>query len=112
MFKKEWGIETYWGCVRDSYVAKTLQIDMKNNLPELCHDSIEKTIYITRGILNLELNDAHSMIKKEIGLGPGKSYHIQSGLRHTYSARNGDVCFVEVLSYCETEKNKARNISE
>lgn len=105
-FEKDWGIETYWGCVKNKYISKTLQVNMNNRLPITCHKNVEKTIYITRGILSLEIINDDKTIKKITSLGPSNSYHIGSGVKHVYETKNGDVCFVEVLSYCINEKIK------
>ena len=105
-FEKDWGVETYWGCVKNKYISKTLQVNMKNRLPVMCHKSVEKTIYVSRGILNLEIINDDKTIKKVTGLGPGNSYHIDPGIEHAYETKNGDACFIEILSYCENEKIK------
>jgi mannose-6-phosphate isomerase len=97
--KKPWGREEIWGDLHGKYLGKTLHIDMKNRLSKQYHEKKEETIYVIRGVLTVEIDDAHSGVEKVFGLGPGQCYHIPPKTIHRFCAYSGDVVLAEVSTY-------------
>lgn len=81
---KPWGHELIWAST-DRYVGKILVILKGQRLSYQYHEKKTETIYLAKGLMELEHQDPYGERQKTI-LKPGDSFHIPVGLRHRMSA--------------------------
>ncbi len=92
--EKPWGYEIIWAHT-DSYVGKLLVIEAGKRLSLQKHLRKEESIYVVRGRLRLELEDAEGRMGSA-DLAPGEHLHIPAGRAHRFGAGDERVELVEV----------------
>lgn len=81
--EKPWGHELIWAHT-DRYVGKILHIAKGESLSYQYHQFKDETIYVLRGVLDLEVElDGE---RKVLTLKPGNSFHIVPGMKHRMAA--------------------------
>lgn len=80
---KPWGHELRWA-VTDRYLGKLIHVRRGHRLSLQLHERKDETIYISSGLLDLELEEDGRMRLRR--LGPGESAHIAPGRRHRFCA--------------------------
>ena len=86
---KPWGYELIWAHT-ESYVGKLLHINAGHRLSKQYHEEKEETLYVLKGILDLELDGS----KRHVS--PGEFFHIKPGVIHRFAANEADVELMEV----------------
>lgn len=81
--EKPWGYELRWA-VTDRYLGKLIHVNKGHRLSLQLHEHKDETIFISSGLLDLELEDAGRL--RVLRLGPGESAHIAPGRRHRFNA--------------------------
>jgi quercetin dioxygenase-like cupin family protein len=94
-----WGTELIWAQT-DKYIAKTLTIIPGQKTPKQYHRRKDKTIYVTKGTLVLELGSAGDMVRMVCHSGYRK--RISPGTIHRMSAPSTG-CVVQEVSTPELE---------
>jgi mannose-6-phosphate isomerase len=89
--EKPWGYEIVWAETKD-YVGKLLHINDGHRLSRQYHEIKEETIFVSSGILTLEIGEEPSTQTLTAGL----SYHVAPGTIHRFCACHGDVELMEV----------------
>lgn len=82
--EKPWGHEEVWA-ETDAYLGKILVIRAGHRLSLQHHVHKEETIRVLSGVLTLELEDDHGVLRTT-QLQPGDCAHIQPGRRHRFGA--------------------------
>ena len=84
--QKPWGYERIWAHT-DTYVAKYLFIEAGHKLSRQYHEHKDKTIYVLRGPLVLELGpDNENDDVLTLGLSEGEAYHVRPEAVHRFVA--------------------------
>ena len=87
--EKPWGYELLYAHT-DAYVGKILHIEAGHRLSLQYHRMKDETIYLMRGLLELEVEKGGRMVRLQ--MNPGESYHIPPGTKHRMKAlRNCDI---------------------
>lgn len=81
--EKPWGYELIWART-DRYVGKILHIQKGEALSYQYHRVKDETIYLLKGLLELEVGDEKG--REKLRLTPGDAFHITPGLRHRMTA--------------------------
>ena len=93
---KPWGYEKVWA-LTEKYVGKILHINEGHRLSLQYHELKEETIMVTRGVLELVLEEKSRKHKQTLILQAGDTYHISPFTIHRFCATQGtDVEIVEV----------------
>jgi len=77
--EKPWGYELIWAHT-DRYVGKILHINKGESLSYQYHRVKDETIYLLRGLMEVEIGDERGREKHQ--LDPGACLHITPGTRH------------------------------
>jgi quercetin dioxygenase-like cupin family protein len=77
--EKPWGYELIWAHT-DRYVGKVLHINKGESLSYQYHRVKDETIYLLRGLMEMEIGDEKGREKHQ--LDPGACLHITPGMRH------------------------------
>jgi mannose-6-phosphate isomerase len=80
---KPWGYELIFAHT-NNYVGKILHINKNEQLSLQYHKVKEETIYLSQGLMKLEIEKDGNMV--ELLLGKGEYYHIPAGIKHRFSA--------------------------
>lgn len=82
--EKPWGYELRWA-INDRYLGKLIHVREGHSLSLQYHVKKDETIYITSGLLELELEDdaGRLLVRRMV---PGESAHITPGRRHRFRA--------------------------
>ena len=99
IIRNPWGWEEIWAEVPGKYLARTININMKQSLSLQYHEKKEESIYVMRGVLVLYVKNENNGSMKKIDLGPGQCYHIPPKTIHKYSAEKGDVALSVASTY-------------
>ncbi len=81
--EKPWGYELIWAHT-ERYVGKILHIRKGESLSYQYHRVKDETIYLLRGLMELEIGDEKGREKQQ--LEPGACVHIAPGTRHRMTA--------------------------
>lgn len=81
--KKPWGYELIWAHT-DRYVGKILHVHQGESLSYQYHKVKDETIYLLRGLMELEMGNERGREKRR--LGPGACVRITPGTRHRMTA--------------------------
>ena len=81
--EKPWGYELIWAHT-DRYVGKILHINKGESLSYQYHRVKDETIYLLRGLMEVEIGDERGREKHQ--LDPGACWHITPGTRHRMAA--------------------------
>jgi quercetin dioxygenase-like cupin family protein len=81
--EKPWGYELHWACT-DRYVGKLIHVDAGHALSLQYHNVKDETIYLHAGRLLFEIQQAGSLVARE--LKPGERVHIAPGTIHRMTA--------------------------
>jgi mannose-6-phosphate isomerase len=81
--EKPWGYEVIFAAT-DSYVGKILHIKKDAQLSLQYHEVKDETIYVTTGVLELELQEGEELVAHV--LNPGDARHIVPGTVHRMRA--------------------------
>ncbi|HZB97041.1 MAG TPA: cupin domain-containing protein [Candidatus Sulfotelmatobacter sp.] len=95
LVSKPWGYELRWA-VGGRYAGKIIHIDRGHALSLQYHERKEESIYITRGVLDLVLQDDAGALQTH-RLSQGMSAHITPGRLHRFIAID-ETDLVEVSS--------------
>ena len=77
--EKPWGYELIWAHT-ERYVGKILHIHKGESLSYQYHRVKDETIYLLRGLMEVEIGDERGREKHQ--LDPGACWHITPGTRH------------------------------
>ena len=77
--EKPWGYELIWAHT-ERYVGKILHIHKGESLSYQYHRVKDETIYLLRGLMEVEIGDERGRDKHQ--LDPGACLHITTGTRH------------------------------
>ena len=91
--EKPWGSEVLFAHT-DKYVGKILTIDKGHRLSRQYHNVKDETIYVSEGVLSLELGVDYNIT--EIQLNEGHAFRIEPGVVHRFCATEGCVKIIEV----------------
>ena len=80
---KPWGYELIFAQT-NNYAGKILHINKDEKLSLQYHKTKEETIYLSRGLMKLEIEQDGNLL--EVILQVGESYHIPPGTKHRFSA--------------------------
>jgi mannose-6-phosphate isomerase-like protein (cupin superfamily) len=80
LVKKPWGWENRFA-ITERYLGKVIHIDRGEMLSLQYHNQKDETILITRGIMDLELEEDSGKMRTQ-RLTPGMSRRIRPGRRH------------------------------
>lgn len=80
---KPWGYELIWART-DRYVGKVLHIAKGESLSYQYHNVKDETIYLLKGLLDLQIGDASGDAMHR--MKPGDCYRITSKTRHRMTA--------------------------
>jgi quercetin dioxygenase-like cupin family protein len=80
---KPWGYELIFAHT-DNYVGKILHINKNERLSLQYHKIKEETIYLSQGLMRLEIEKDGNMV--ELLLRRGEYFHISPGIKHRFSA--------------------------
>jgi mannose-6-phosphate isomerase-like protein (cupin superfamily) len=80
LVKKPWGWENRFA-ITDRYLGKVIHIDRGEMLSLQYHNQKDETILITRGVMDLELEEDSGSMRTH-RLTPGMSRRIRPGRRH------------------------------
>jgi mannose-6-phosphate isomerase-like protein (cupin superfamily) len=94
---KPWGYERIWAHT-EKYVAKYIFIERGHQLSRQYHENRDKTIYVLKGPLTIELGpDDENDDILTLGLLEGEAYHVRPEAVHRFCASPGfDVEIIEV----------------
>ncbi len=81
--EKPWGYELIWAHT-ERYVGKILHINKGESLSYQYHKVKDETIYLLRGLMEVEIGDERGREKQQ--LEPGACLHITPGTRHRMAA--------------------------
>jgi mannose-6-phosphate isomerase len=81
--EKPWGYEVIFAAT-DSYVGKILHIEKDEQLSLQYHEVKDETVYVTTGVLELELQEGEELVAHV--LNPGEARHIVPGTVHRMRA--------------------------
>lgn len=82
-FDKPWGYELLYAHT-DYYVGKILHLQAGHRLSLQYHRLKDETIYLLKGLLELEMEDGGKMVRLEVT--PGSCCHIPPGTKHRMRA--------------------------
>jgi mannose-6-phosphate isomerase-like protein (cupin superfamily) len=80
LVKKPWGWENRFA-ITDRYLGKVIHVDRGEMLSLQYHNQKDETILITRGVMDLELEEDSGTMRTH-RLTPGMSRRIRPGRRH------------------------------
>ena len=80
MVKKPWGWENRFA-ITDKYLGKVIHINPGEMLSLQYHEQKDETIYIVKGVMELQLEDSDGHMKS-LRLTPGMSQRILPGRKH------------------------------
>jgi len=92
---KPWGYELRWA-ITDRYLGKLIHVDAGHALSLQYHVQKDETIFVTRGTLDLVLEDDAGELRTH-RLTPGMSARVRPGRQHRFVAVE-DVDLFEVSS--------------
>jgi mannose-6-phosphate isomerase len=81
---KPWGYELRWA-ITDRYLGKLIHVDAGHQLSLQYHVQKDETIYISRGTLDLVLEDERGEVRTH-RMTAGMSARVQPGRRHRFIA--------------------------
>lgn len=81
--EKPWGYELLYAHT-DAYVGKILHLEAGHRLSLQYHRLKDETIYLLKGLLELEMEDGGKMVRME--MTPGNCRHIPPGTKHRMKA--------------------------
>lgn len=81
---KPWGYEIRWA-VTPLYLGKVLHVNRGEALSLQYHEQKDETLYVVRGVLDFELEDAAGRLESH-RLEPGDAVHVSPGRRHRMTA--------------------------
>ena len=94
--EKPWGYEEIWA-LTDQYAGKKIYIKKGHKLSKQYHKKKEETIFVLKGVLNLEIEYGLEFGEEYTKImNPGSAYHIKPGTIHRFCAERGDVELIEV----------------
>jgi len=93
IIEKPWGCEKLWA-LTDRYAGKIISIKKGCKLSWQYHQYKDEAIYVLEGPLVLVYGDD----MKETTLGVGSSFHIPTGMKHRFWAKDHECTVVEVSS--------------
>ena len=80
---KPWGYELIFAYT-DRYVGKIIHINKSQQLSLQYHRTKEETIYLSRGLMKLEVEEDGHMVDHLLQVG--QCYHIPPGIKHRFTA--------------------------
>lgn len=80
---KPWGYELIVAHT-NRYVGKILHIEAGHALSRQYHRVKDETLYVTSGVLTLEIGEAGSELRQD--LGPGEGFRVRPGTIHRFTA--------------------------
>ena len=87
--EKPWGYELLFAHT-DAYVGKILHLEVGHRLSLQYHRVKDETLYLIRGLLELEVEEGERMVRLE--MTPGDCRHIPPGAKHRMRAiQNCDI---------------------
>ena len=94
--KKPWGHEIRWA-INDKYLGKILHISRGQRLSKQYHNVKDETIYVSAGVLILEIGEKPELIY----LKEGESYRIEPKTIHRFCAPSES--YVELIEVSTPE---------
>ena len=87
--KTPWGVEVVWANTKE-YSGRVFIIKEGEKTPFGYHKSMDKTIFVLQGVVNLVLENRTKLLNEK------ETYHISSNIMHQLVALKGDATILEV----------------